>query len=257
MLQGDQRVARMQNFQDYLGHLYGEGIYEKQKMEVVTGPAHSASGVVGSSTQGRSALLQGYATDIPTATQHQGASSTALSNGGTLAPSDTLTLRGQATTRDPMSTGSTLYFEIVKEGSFFTAPFNPSLTACSAGTSLTVCTSGVWAAATSQTGTAVTGNLPIPGLTEGNYQWRAVSCDSNNICSDWTDPANTLSFRVVKATTPVDPTDPQTTTDPTVTPDAPNTGRQMMSYSMVFVGAAVIAVVSLIYVGVRKISRNR
>ncbi|CAH1905869.1 hypothetical protein NTGHW29_70009 [Candidatus Nitrotoga sp. HW29] len=88
-LQGAYRLSRMQNFYDYLELQFGASIYDRHKMEVVSGFAHEAQQIF-NSTQGKNAFLEDFLY-IPDPFSFTAQTGAALSS---VATSDSFTVSG-------------------------------------------------------------------------------------------------------------------------------------------------------------------
>ncbi|MBP7832703.1 MAG: fibronectin type III domain-containing protein [Candidatus Levybacteria bacterium] len=57
--QGDQRYSRMTNFYNFLGYKYGNGVYDRHTMSVISGVGHEASQILGSA-EALSVMMQNF-----------------------------------------------------------------------------------------------------------------------------------------------------------------------------------------------------
>lgn len=209
MYQGDHRLDRMNKFISYADYFYGNytgDIIERQKMEVVDGVAHSASGVF-NSAKGKAAFLQGHTYTAPNNLVQAKTTGEVLATGGSIGSDMKLDFSFKSAIKDPLSAGSTFYIELRKTTDRLRAPFNPSLNACDVSVTWKDCGSKVWSVAAQSDGgvaTNLTANAIIGGFdADAQYRWQVVVCDSAMICSDWSKQSSATSF-VVTAPQSVD-----------------------------------------------------
>lgn len=180
-LQGAYRLSRMQNFYDYLELQFGASIYDRHKMEVVSGFAHEAQQIF-NSTQGKNAFLEDflYIPDPFSFTAQTGAalSSVATSNSFTVSginSASAISIAGgtysidggtYVSTAGTVTNGQTVTVQLTASGSYNTTS-TATLTIGGVNSAFNVTTLAAPGAATSYTASSATDSSNITASFTG------------------------------------------------------------------------------------------